>query len=523
MAVASLARRALVFMFAALPLDGRANETPDDLTLLDLEDLMEIEVTSVSKKAQSLGDIASAIYVLTGEEIRRSGYTTIPDALRLVPGVSVARINADKWAIGLRGGQRLFSNKLLVLIDGRSVYWSLYSGVNWALQDLVMEDIDRIEVIRGPGASVWGANAVNGVINIITKDTSQTQGTHATVLGGSNGDYAAELRHGGAFGDNGHYRVYAKGRRFDELKPLPGEAINDAMDDARIGFRLDTSEETDGFSFQGQIANVMVEETFRVPLLTPPYSAVTHEDARITQGYLLGKWDRSLGEESGLSLQVYADSMHINDYLAPTERARYSTLDVEFNHRFQAGETHGFVWGVGYRGNHTDLKTGGTVDLDLDRIDNVFSAFVHDDITVIPERLTASVGIKLEHNDYTGFEIQPTARAIYRFDNGHSLWGAVSRAVRTPSALDTDANAILSVVPPSLAVPLPTRLRLRENDDVSSEELWAFEAGYRAQLDETLNVDIAGFANYYDDLVGFAGQQQHRRPAAVRRSGRTVR
>lgn len=504
MAESLLARGTLIVLLAILPHGGLASEPTDDLTLLDLEDLMEIEVTSVSKKAQSVGDTASAIHVLTGEEIRESGYTTIADALRLVPGVSVARINADKWAIGVRGGQQLFSNKLLVLIDGRSVYWSLYSGVNWAMQDLVLEDIDRIEVIRGPGASVWGANAVNGVINIITKKPAETQDTLATLLAGTNGEYIGELRQGGSVGEDGHYRVYAKARRFGELKPQPGERLDDSMKDARIGFRADASKDDDGFSFQGQIANLVVEETFANPVLTAPYTAVSQDDARITQGFLLGKWNRTLAADSEVNIQAYADSMHINDYLAPTERARYSTLDVELNHNFMVGETHGIIWGMGYRGNLTDLRTRGAVDLDVDKLDNVFSAFLHDDITIIPEHLTASVGIKLERNDFTGIEIQPTARAIYRFDNGHSLWGAVSRAVRTPSRLDTDLNARLRVIPPSATVPLPTQLRIQQNDDVNSEELWAFEAGYRAQVGDALNIDIAGFANYYDKLVGLS-------------------
>ncbi|MCB9943524.1 MAG: TonB-dependent receptor [Geminicoccaceae bacterium] len=494
----------LAVLMALIPASVLAEAASDDLTLLDLEDLMDIEVTSVSKKAQSVAETPSAIYVLTGEEIRESGYTSIPEALRLVPGVSVARINADKWAIGVRGGQQLFSNKLLVLIDGRSVYWSLYSGVMWGMQDLVLDDIDRIEVIRGPGASVWGANAVNGVINIITKKASQTQGTHGTMLAGSNGDLAGEMRHGGTFGEDGYYRIYGKARHYDGLKSLPDETLDDGLTDGRIGFRADKDGTVDQFSFQGQIARQSIDESLRSFSLVAPYALTRDENSTVNQGFLMGKWDHALGEDNKVSFQAYVDSMHVNDYLAPTEHAHYSTIDLELNQQFDFGDRQSIVWGIGFRSNLIDLKTSGNIQFDLDRADNVFSAFIHDDIEIIADHLTASVGVKFEHNDFTGFEIQPTLRGNYRIDDSNSIWGAVSRAVRTPSSLDRDLNALLNVTPPSIAVPLPTALRVIENNDVDSEEMWAFELGYRSQIGDNLNIDIATFANFYRNMIGLS-------------------
>ena len=494
----------LALVVGGLGFVAMAEGLPDDLISLDLEDLMEIEITSVSKKAQSIGDAASAIYVLTGQEIKSAGVTTIPDALRLVPGISVGRINADKWAIGVRGGQQLFSNELLVLIDGRSVYWSLYSGVLWVLQDMVLDDIDRIEVIRGPGASVWGANAVNGVINIITKKPSETLGSHVASAIGTNGDGFLEIRQGGSVGEKIDYRAFAKARRFDERPSANGLRSNDELRDARTGFRADIDGEKDSFVFQGQIAHLQIDESRLDFDPAPPFAELVHADSEITAGFLMGSWTRDLDDGGIIGVKGYIDTLLVSDYLAETKRARYHTADVEVTHQFDLAENHDLILGAGFRSSLTDLFTIGDVAVDLDRADNVFSGFIQDDITVLPDRLKLTFGLKVEHNDFSGIEVQPTARALYKLNSDHSLWGAVSRAVRTPSPLNRDVNVLLTVAPPTLLTPLPTVANVVENPNVDSEVLWAFEAGYRGNVTETLGLDIATFFNRYEDVVGLS-------------------
>lgn len=476
---------------------------PRQLMEMSLEDLLAIEVTSVAKKPQTLSEVAAAVYVITEEEIRRSGVTNIPEALRLAPGVQVARIDANKWAISIRGSNSRFANKLLVLIDGRSVYTPLFSGVFWDAQDTVLEDIERIEVIRGPGGTLWGANAVNGVINIITKGATDTQGGLAKAGVGTEERGFATLRYGGALGDSAHYRVYGKYFNRDGGVELTGEEGADDWDQARAGFRLDwQASNRDLVTMQGDIYDGHSGEQLQLASSTPPFRATVANDQDLSGGNLLARWTRSRPEASSLSLQLYYDRTERDALLFSETR---DTVDIDFQHRFSLFDVNDIVWGLGYRYTTDDAGSTALATFDPDaRNDQLFSAFLQDEISIIPERLLLTLGSKFEHNDYTGFEIQPSARLLWSPVDDHVLWAAVTRAVRTPSRADRDTtiNTLIQGVLELPTLPLPVIARISGNKDFDSEKLLAYELGYRLQATDSLAVDIAAFYNDYDDLRG---------------------
>ncbi len=467
----------------------------DDDALGDLQtlaDLADVEVYSASKRSQPLSRTASAAFVLTQEDIRRSGVTTIPDALRLVPGVNVAKLSSDKWAVSVRGFNGRFANKLLVLIDGRSVYTPLFAGVYWEVQDTLLEDVDRIEVIRGPGSSVWGANAVHGVINIITKRPQDTQGAMAVVGGGSEERAFFGLRYGGTIGEDAHYRVYLKGFERDA-----GFGGFDDWRSLRGGFRTEWNPRArDSFNLQGDLYVVERGHAEWIPTFSAPYSRLAVRDTPLHGGNLLARWKHEIEADSAVSVQLYYDHTSLKHSQAEERR---DTLDVEFQHSFTLPLRQTIDWGLGYRGTLDEIENSQTLVVDPDeRGLHLVSLFLQDELTAIEEVLTLIGGAKLEYHTLAGFEVLPSARAVLTLGEGHTFWGAASRATRSPSRAENDLTAVQARVPTSPVTGLYPQLLGSSGTD--SEELLAFELGYRLQVGETFTLDVAGFYNDYDDL-----------------------
>ncbi len=502
----ALAVIVVLLLFIQAPPTARAfpeeqEESPTALKQLSLEELINIEITSVSKKAEKLSETAAAVYVITQEDIRRSGATSIAEALRMAPGVQVARIDSSTWAISARGFNSQYANKLLVLMDGRSVYTPLFSGVNWELQDTMIEDIERIEVIRGPGASVWGANAVNGVINIITKHARDTQGGLFTTQAGNEELIYDGIRYGGAINDNAWYRVYAKFKRNDNSDLADGRHTDDGWKVLQGGFHIDWDlSETDTFTFQGDSYEFDGDSMYTAP--TPPFTLFDN-DTETRGSNILGRWRRTLSDSSVMTAQIYYDRVDINKPVFPRV---HDTIDLELQHEFSCGESHDIVWGIGYRTLRESVDNTIFFAITPDsRHDSLISAFVQDDITMAEDLMHVTVGSKVEHNDYTGFEVQPTLRCLWTPHEKHSVWASVSHAVRTPSIIESGDRANVGLVgyAPNFLPPfnlLPVVSTMTGNRDLDSEDLMAYELGYRVQPTERLSLDAAAFYNNYDDL-----------------------
>ena len=478
-------------------------ETIRYLKSLNLEDLASLEVTSVSKKTEKLSDAAAAVFVITEEDIRRSGATNIPEALRMVPGVQVAHIDANKWAVTSRGFNGSFANKLLVLIDGRTVYSPLWSGVFWNVQDTMLEDIERIEVIRGPGASLWGANAVNGIISIITKKAKDTQGGLISGGVGTEERAFASARYGLQSSERSHLRLYAKYFNRDAGAQPDGSDGNDEWSGLRGGFRLDWQSKTsNAITFQGDLYSQKAGVTYDFASLNPPdYIDTVLEDSDLNGGNLLARWEHTYSNSSQMALQVYYDHTRAKDSLIDEVR---DTFDIDFQHQIESIPRNEIVWGLGYR-----MTRDETVDLSNTRFDpkdrtlNLYSGFIQDKIAVVSDKFWLTFGSKFEHNDYTGWEVQPTGRFLWKPKPKHSLWGAASRAVRTPSRAERDVQFDLTTLPPGSPEnpgPLPVLVQVNGSDSFESEEVAAFELGYRFQMTDKMLWDIAAFYNAYDNL-----------------------
>ena len=484
---------AFLFVGSSLAAAQSRNVLPS-LKQLSLEQLMDLEVTSVAKKEQRVADTATAIFVITQEDIRRSGVTTIAEALRLAPGVTVSRIDGNSWAIGIRGFGNGLSRSVLVLIDGRSVYTPLFAGVFWEAQDILLEDIDRIEVIRGPGGTIWGANAVNGVINIITRSASETQGLLVTAGGGSEEKGFGGFRYGGKIGQDFSYRVYGKGfRRDGQFTPHLSDV--DDWQQGQGGFRTDWNlHEGNSLTIQGDIYQGKAGMRDQVSSFSAPFSTIVEKDTDLSGMNLLGRWSRTLSDTSDLALQIYYDRTFRRE---SRWQERRNTLDFDFHHRFKITARQELTWGLGYRYTKGDTETVPTLVITpQNRADNLFSAFIQNEVTLLENRLRLTIGSKFEHNDYTGFEFQPSARVLWAPAEHQSLWAAISRAVRTPSRVDRDIAASIAPNPA-----LPLFARLLGNKDFDSETVLAHELGYRIQATDRLFVDLAAFYNRYDNLL----------------------
>jgi iron complex outermembrane receptor protein len=477
--------------------DGGADLLPE----LSLEQLMQVTMTSPSRKSQTLLDVSSAVFVINQEDIRRSGATTIPDLLRMVPGVQVASIDGNTWAISIRGFNGTFANKLLVMIDGRSVYTPLYGGVFWEVQDTVLEDIERIEVIRGSGSTVWGANAVNGVISIITKNAQDTNGTRLTGLAGNRERGSASVRYGSAFGEHTNYRIYAKYLNRGDTVSTSTPA-GDAIEMSRGGFRIDSLPTNDlTLTLQGDLYGGSAGKAFTVPTLSSPFNATLSQTSNLFGANLLSRIDWLQSETSKASLQLYYDRTSRDTSLASEGR---DTVDLDLQHNWRVSASHELTWGAGYRFLHDTTK--GTRDFILltpeSRSEVLLNLFLLDEITLLPETLRLSVGTKLEHTEFTGWGLQPSARLLWTPHRGYSVWGAVTRSTRTPSRGEQDAKKGLQVLPPSQASgQLPTVLLATGNRQLDPESLLAYEVGFRADLSQSLAVDISTFYNLYHGII----------------------
>jgi iron complex outermembrane recepter protein len=498
-----------LLFFGALPAQAASPPSGDELVQLSLEDLMTLEITSASRKAQSLAETAAAVFVITNEDIRRSGVTNIPDALRMVPGVTVARIDSSKWAVTVRGFNGRFARKLLVLIDGRSAYSPLFSGVFWDSQDTLLEDVERIEVIRGPGATIWGANAVNGVINIITKKAMDTTGGLVVAGAGSYERGFGAVRYGTELGEWGALRAYGKYFNRNELKAEDGRPADDGWDMGRGGFRMDGKSGQNSFTLQGDFYNGTERETIAFPdLAAPPpgYATIRTANTTVGGGNLLSRWTRSLADDGELSLQLYYDrnKRDIPQLFNDTT----DTVDLDLLHRFQWGSRHETVWGGGFR--FIDERITGSDTLSLNpahRDEKLYSAFLQDDITVIQDTLHLIIGSKFEHNIYTGFEVQPSGRLIWTPTERLSLWSAVSRAVHTPSRGESDnllkqRGADVPITPDPAGPTIPMMFAVQGPGNLKAEVLMAYEAGIRIKASDRFTIDLAGFYNNYQRLIG---------------------
>jgi len=473
-----------------------------DVTAMSMEDLMNLQVTSVSKRTQKVADAAAAIFVITQEDIRRSGATSIPEALRLVPGLEVARIDQNKWAIGSRGFNGRFDNKLLVLIDGRSVYTPLFSGVYWNVEDVMLEDVDRIEVIRGPGATLWGANAVDGVINVITKKAKSTQSAVVTAGAGTEERAAGGVRYGGKLGDNTYYRAYTKYFDWGPSSYPSGMTAHDGWDALRGGFRADwTPAGANSLTLQGDIYRTRFNETLTVASLSAPYSNTFPNDGKYSGGNILGRWNHT-SEGSSMSLQMYYDNTTITDHSLFGDHQ--NILDIDFQHGFHVGDSQQFVWGVGYRSIRDKNNPSFTVSLQPNQVTlNQFSTFLQDEISLVDNRLQITLGSKFERNEFTGFEIEPNARLLWNLTPNQSIWTAVSRAVRTPALTEEGLRLNSQVIPPGTPAnptPLPAVVAVFGSHQFNSEDLLAYELGYRVQATSNVSLDIATFYNNYSNL-----------------------
>ncbi|MGJ0516307.1 MAG: TonB-dependent receptor plug domain-containing protein [Methylomicrobium sp.] len=483
-------------------------EERNDAFDLSVEDLLNAKVTSVAKKAQSLNDAPAAIFVISNEDIKRSGVTSIPEALRLAPGLDVARIDANKWAVSARGFHGRFANKLLVLIDGRNAYTRTFSGVYWENQDVMLEDVDRIEVIRGPGATLWGANAVNGVINIITKHSSETQGMLLNAGGGTEERGFGSFRYGAKLGEDTTARVYAKGFYRDENTHLSGGEAGDDWNQVQGGFRLDSHLSTqDALTVQGDVYQANINQFSRYPQIVPPFQVVEKDDNTAYGGNLLARWQHTVSPTSDYALQFYYNTYTRNEVPLLDHR---DTLDLDFQHRFALLDRHEIVWGLNYRFGDdriegTPIQNGTSIyKIDPGTVhDQVYSGFIQDEMTLIDNTLWLTIGSKFEHNDYSGFEGQPSARLMWAPHHQHRLWAGVSRAVRTPSRAEQDASILGGVVAfPQLGLGnTPLLISLQGNPNFRSEEVITYETGYRTTFAKSVSLDITGFYNDYRDLA----------------------
>lgn len=470
-----------VFLVAAAYVsNAQQSLSSDDLKKLSVEDLVNIKVTLVSRSPELLSNAASAIQVISGEEIRRSGATNVPDALRLLPNVHVAQLNSSAWIIGVRGFNTIFANKLLVMIDGRTVYTPLFGGVIWDLQNVLLEDVDRIEVVSGPGATLWGANAVNGVINIITKKSSQTQGGYISTSTGNFITDNIEGRYGGKIGKSGYFKVY--GLHFDRKATIApdGNKSTDAWRISQGGFRMDFKpSKRDELTVQGDFYGGLRK--------------TAQEHSPMDGQNVLARWSRNYSEQSDVAVQVYYDRYYRND-VPGTGSDRMNTIDADFQHRFPIKTKHSVLWGLGYRivRDYANFRTQFVAILPPEKSLDMFNGFIQDEIS-LSKKIRLTAGTKVLHNVYTGIELQPSARFAYLFTQDNTLWAAVSRAVRTPSRFDRDYYLPAYNVPP----PDPS---VAGGPNFESENMIACEIGYRTKPSESSMISLSAFYNVYTDV-----------------------
>lgn len=471
-------------------------EKTSELTELSLEQLVNTKVTSVQKRPESVRETAAAITVITGEEIVTSGATSLPALLRRAPGVHVAQLDASQWALGIRGFTNSVARSQLAIMDGRSLYTPLFAGTYWDVQNTFLEDVDRVEVVRGPGGTLWGANAVTGIVNIITKSANDTQGGLIALGGGNVERGFGRARFGGRLGGDGAYRVY--GMYFKRAAEY--HADSDDYDDWHMfqgGFRTDWANQLSGtLTVQGDLYSGRAGRRTTFATFTFPYTETVEQDADLSGGNLRVRWSRALGEGREITVQTYYDRTNRGE---PNFSEDRDTFDLDAQYRMRLAGRHDVVVGLGYR-----ISDGRTISVPAvafvppDQTDDLFSAFAEDTVSLVPGRLRLTAGTKIERNDYSDFEIQPSGRLLFSASPSHAFWAAVTRPVRTPTRLDRDIVLNFPIMPGT-----PVFFRLLGDAGFETERSLVYEAGYRGQLSSHLSADVAAFYNRYPNLESF--------------------
>jgi len=460
-----------------------------------LKKLSEIKITSVSKQPEDPFTAPAAVYVITSEDIKRSGATSIPEILRLAPGIQVAQMGANRWAVAARGNNDTITNKLLVLIDGRSVYTPVFAGVNWDAQGVLIEDIKQIEVIRGPAGTLWGANAVNGVINIITEDTVNTLEKQVNVTYGNNQNIES-ARAGGEINKYTSYRVYAKRSDHAPSELVNGNDNRDAWNSNQAGFRVDLDKTSqDLLTIQGDTYDTKTDRLATLPTITTPYSLSVIDGSHISGANILGRYAHTFDSGSNYTLQSYIDHTERNFSITSED---VSTFDVDFQHNLFIGKRNDITWGAGYRlTQQEEPATTYFTFTPSQRSDGLLSTFVQDKITLLPEKVFLTLGSKFEYNDYTNFEAQPSARLAWTPNKDNTLWAAVSKAVRTPSSAEESIHQIVGVVQNV------GYIAFVGDGQMKSENLISYEVGLKNKSIEHTSFDISAFYNDYSNLRTF--------------------
>ncbi|MFO7448078.1 MAG: TonB-dependent receptor [Ignavibacteriaceae bacterium] len=445
-----------------------------------LEELMDIDLSIISKKPESWVETPASVYVITGDEILRSGAVNLPEALRLSPKLRVAKINSHGWIITARGFSNIFANKLLVMIDGRSVYTPLFAGVLWDVQSVFLEDLERVEITTGPGGTLWGSNAVNGVINVITKDAKQTEGLYASAAGGTFLQDWVSLRYGSSIGEDISFRVYAQHYDHNNTFLSNGGDNADQWGITHSGFRLDwVPRENNSLTLQGDL-----------------YSGIQNSfpsDSKYNGQYILARWNYDFSSSSGITTHIYADRTWRKD-IPSTLTDELLTYDFDFQHHFRLSRSHNIVWGIGYRVMENKIlnSTQSLGFLPQKRDMHLYSGFLQDEIT-LSDRIKFTLGSKVEHNIFTGYEFQPGIRILFIPGDLNAIWASLTRAVRSPSRIDVDYHIPAYSLPPDLP-------SVAGGPEFKSESLLAYELGYRIMPLNELSVDFSLFYNSYFDL-----------------------
>lgn len=487
-------KAALLFFIASLGVSPLLANSAFDMSI---EELMSINITSFAKKKQDIKEVAAAVHIITDEDIRKSGARTIQEVLRLAPGVHSLAVHNGRWSVSIRGAAREYVNKLLVLIDGRSVYSPTFSGLLWEALEIPVENVLRIEVIRGPGASMWGANAVNGVINIVSKTAEECQGKTASILGGDKLKKSAFYRHGFKQSDDTHVRVHASGFELGESEQAGGKPGGDEVSNRNIGFRLDKKnrDESRKFSLQGNAFTSSSQDEI-TRFSRPPAVETLFYDQRVKSLNLSARWENQFANNRSSSFQASYEKFIVNNPLIDEHR---NTFEIEYTQRFNPAARHDLVWGVGTR--FTQDSIGSTKSFRLyetSKTTALYRLFFNDDITLQPDRLRLSLSAGLEHNEFTDYEFQPSARLMYTPDKNNSIWCAVSRAVRVPSRMEQGARYYY-LADPRPPVPFVADTIFEKLD---SEKLTSYDLGWKRIINERLSFDLTGFYFKYKDGIG---------------------
>ncbi|MCK5889540.1 MAG: TonB-dependent receptor, partial [Methylococcales bacterium] len=467
-----------------------------DPSQLSIEQLMESKVTSVSRVEQKFSNTAAAVYIVNQDDIQRSGVTTIPDALRMVPGIQVARIGSSQWAITARGFNGSFANKMLVLMDGRAIYSPTFAGVRWENHDLVLNDIERIEIIRGPGASVWGQNAVNGVINIMTKHTEETQEGLISVITGNEERAVVELRYGDQLGDKANYRVYGKFLHRDGLVNLQEESENDDWTQGRGGFRIDwNSNSGDRIMVEGDGYLGDTKSGFLLPADNPSgparMNSLQHSGASI-----LTRWEHDFSVASKTKMQFYYDYLNQTDDYTGDERRH--TFDIDFQHDIAVSKNNYFNWGLGYRFISDSVFDSKITTVSPNHKNlHLVSAFIQDRSSFFDDTLHLTLGTKVQYYTLANWDFEPSVRLLWKFHPEHRIWAALSRSTRAPSRGETALN----LKPQALPSQYPTTIVSHANPALEEEHVLSYEVGYRGWFGNQLSFDLALFYNDYENLI----------------------